>query len=425
MIDIDLIRNAPAKVKKNLKRRGMNEQIEWIEKLQKKDEEWRGLKGMIDQLRAKRNRISKDINEAKKAGKSVKNVIAKAKKIPQEIEKKELKAENIRKEINYHMMRIPNMLHESVPTGKSEDENVELRKNGKTTKFSFELKNHVELCEALDIADFDRSAKIAGHGFYFLKNELVLLEQALIRFALDILHKKGFTLMTTPHMMRKQPYEGVCDYGTFEDVLYKVEDEDEHLIATSEHPLTAQFMDEIIEEEHLPMTLAGVSTCFRKEAGGHGVDEKGLFRVHQFTKVEQVVLCQAGDSEKWHEKLLGAAEEIFKALKLSYRVVTLCSADTGVVAAKTYDLELWMPRTKKYREAVSCSNCTDYQARRLKIRHRTMEGTKLVHTLNSTAIATTRTMVAILENFQQKDGSVKIPKVLWPYMNDVRIIGKK
>ncbi|MBS3138324.1 serine--tRNA ligase [Candidatus Azambacteria bacterium RIFCSPHIGHO2_01_FULL_40_24] len=422
MLDIQLIRETPELVKKNFKKRNQSDKIPLVDELKEKDEEWRQLKSAVDILRSRRNNLSKEINEAKKVGKDVKKIVADARKIPEEIARKEKHVDELRLRIDELMLHLPNMLDESVPDGKSAEDNIEIKKWGKTALPKFQLKTHTELCEALDIADFERSAKIAGRGFYFLKNELVLLEQALIRFTLDILREKGFTLTSVPLMMRREPYSGVCDLTAFQDALYKIENEDLHLIATSEHPMTAQFMDEIIEE--LPILQTTVSPCFRKEAGGHGVDEKGLFRVHQFNKVEQVVICKPEDSKKWHELMLKNAEAVFKSLKLPYRVVVLCSADIGAVASKTYDLEVWMPRTQQYREAVSCSTIKDFQARRLKIRYRTNEGTRFVHTLNSTAVATTRALVAILENYQQKDGSVKIPDVLQKYMG-MKVIRKK
>ena len=304
MIDIDLIRTTPKVVEDTLKKRNLQTKVPLVQQLKKADGAWRTLKSEIDELRAKRNRVSQDINEAKKSGKDVKAVIAKAKKIPEELEKHEKRCDALRPEIDTLLIQIPNILDKDVPTGKSADDNKIVSEWGKIPKFNFELKTHTELCESLDIAEFERSAKISGRGFYFLKNELMLLEQALIRFALDTLHKKNFTLSSVPYMMRKESYSGVTDLATFNDALYKIDNDDQYLIATSEHPLTAQFMDEIIEDAQLPIKRAALSACFRKEAGGHGVDEKGLFRVHQFHKVEQVVLCKQEDSAKWHEDML-------------------------------------------------------------------------------------------------------------------------
>jgi seryl-tRNA synthetase len=421
MIDMDLIRNNPKLVKDNIKKRGMNELLVLVDDIHQNDVRWRKLKAASDKLRASRNTISKEINEAKKAGKSIKSILVKAKKIPVEIDKKEKQSNRLRIDIDAKLMHIPNILDSSVPKGEVDGDNVEIRKWGKIPNFKFELKNHIELCEELDLADFERSSKIAGSGFYFLKNGLVMLEQALIRFVLDILQKKGFTLMTVPLLMRRKPYQGVTDMTSFEEVMYKIEGEDQYLIATSEHPLVGQFMGEVLDGKDLPLQLAGVSSCFRKEAGTHSVDEKGLFRVHQFTKVEQVVVCKPDESMKLQEELISVAEDIFRKLNLPYRIMLLCSGDTGRVMSKTYDLEVWMPRQEQYREAVSCSSATDYQARRLGIKYREAGENKFVHTLNSTAIALSRAIVAILENYQQKDGTVKVPAVLVPYLGGLKV----
>lgn len=424
MLDINLIREKPETVRKDLKKRGDSEKLKWVDEILKKDKKWRDLKQELDRLRGKRNEISLKINKSKKEGKSAKDLIKKAKSLPEKIEKKGAKADELKKEVDYYLMRLPNILHESVPKGKDDSENVEVRKWGKKPKFDFEAKNHVEILESLNLADFDRSGKISGTGFYFLKGDLVLLEQALTRFALEVMRGKEFILIYPPLMMRREPYEGVTDLSDFGTMMYKIDQEDEYLIATSEHPLVSQHMKEIIEEKCLPIKYAGISPCFRKEIGSHGIDEKGIFRTHQFNKVEQVVICNPKESWKIHEELIKNAEEIFKALELPYRIVNICTGDIGTVAAKKYDLEVWLPHQEKYREMVSASNVTDYQARRLNIRFRDKEGMKMVHTLNSTVLALGRVMVAILENFQQKDGSVKIPKVLWPYMNGVKVIKK-
>lgn len=425
MINIDLIRSSPALVIKDLERRRMPELVPAVHELRAKDAKWRTVKSEVEKIRAERNKLSRQVNEAKKAGRDVQALLAEAKEIPSQIEKKERTLARLQEFISRTLLQLPNMLDGTVPLGEVDGGNVEVRTWGRLPKFSFSPRNHIELCESLDLADFERSSKIAGKGFYFLKNELVLLEQALVRFALDTLRKKGFTLTAPPLLLRHAPYQGVTDLAAFQEVMYKIEQQDAYLIATSEHPLVAQFMQEILGEKQLPIRLAGVSSCFRKEAGRHSVDEKGLFRVHQFTKVEQVVVCTPEESGKWHEELLANAEEIFQALGLPYRVMLLCSADTGRVMAKTYDLEVWMPHQQQYREAVSCSTATDYQARRLGIRYRAGSENRLVHTLNSTAVATTRALVAILENGQQKDGSVKVPDVLVPYMGGIEVIEKR
>lgn len=319
-------------------------------------------------------------------------------------------------------MRIPNVTHETVPVGKDDSENVEVRRFGEIKKPDFELLNHGELIEKLDLADFKRAAKVAGSGFYYLKGKLAQLNFALQRYALDFLIQKGWTIVQPPVMMNRASYEGVTSLGDFEDVMYKIEDEDLYLIATSEHPLGAMYMNEVLQKKELPLRLAGVSPCFRREIGSHGVDTKGIFRVHQFDKIEQFVFCTEEESWQIHEEILANAEELFQNLEIPYRVVNVCTGDLGIIASKKYDIEAWSPRQDKFIEVVSCSNCTSYQAVRLNIRYQKDEERTWVHTLNSTAIATSRALVAILENFQNEDGSVTIPKVLRPYMNNAEKI---
>jgi seryl-tRNA synthetase len=325
-------------------------------------------------------------------------------------------------------MRLPNLLHETVPVGKDENDNVQVRKWGTVPKFDFPVKNHIDLSLNLDIIDIERAGKVAGSRFFYLKKEGVFLDMALMSFALEEIVKKGYLPVEPPYLMRRDAYEGVTALSDFEDVLYKIENEDLYLIATSEHPMAAMFKDEVLMEEDLPLKLAGVSACFRKEAGAHGKDTRGIFRTHQFNKIEQFVFCTPEESWKLHEELIHNAEELIQKLGLPYRVVNVCTGDIGTVAAKKYDVEAWMPAQNAYREIISCSNCTDYQARRLNMRFREKEGapTKgFVHTLNSTAIATGRTIVAILENYQQQDGSITIPNVLRKYMDNMDKITTK
>jgi seryl-tRNA synthetase len=296
---------------------------------------------------------------------------------------------------------------------------------GKKPSFDFSPKSHVDLIAELDLVDTERAGVVSGARFYYLKRELVLLDLALIQFAINNLLKKGFVLLETPYMIRRKPYEGVVDLADFEEMIYKIDKEDLYLIATSEHPIASFHMNELLDKNDLPLKYAGLSACFRKEAGSHGKDTKGIFRVHQFNKVEQFVFCKPEESWDLHEELIANAIGLYKKLGLHFRNVNICVGEIGSVAAKKYDLEVWMPAQNTYREIVSCSNCTDYQARRLNIRYRE-EGNKkyYVHTLNSTAIATTRTIVAILENFQQPDGSILIPQVLRPYLGGLRKIEK-
>jgi len=341
------------------------------------------------------------------------------KAIPEMIKKLETQVDDYKKKANTILMKLPNIFHDSVPYGKDENDNVVIRTWGKPPKFDFKPKNHMEIALNLGLIDAERAAKIAGAGFYYLKKELVLLDLAIQRFAIDHLMKKGYTLIEPPFMIKKKPYEGVTDLSDFELVTYKVEGEDLFLIATSEHPMAAMFLDEILNKQDLPVKFVGVSPCFRKEIGTHGKYTKGLYRMHQFNKVEQFIFCLPEQSWKFHEELQKNCEELYQALGLHYRVVNVCTGDIGTIAAKKYDTEVWMA-DGKFREIGSNSNCTDYQARRLNVRFREKEGQApvgFVHTLNNTALATSRTMMAILEQFQQKNGSVIIPRVLRPFIN--------
>ena len=285
------------------------------------------------------------------------------------------------------------------------------------------MKPHGELLQELGLADFEKAAEVSGHGFYYLMGDIARLEMALVNFAVDSLAKKGYTLVEPPLMLRRKPYEGVTDLKDFETMMYKVDGEDLLLIATSEHPIAAMLMNETLDEKKLPIKFAGYSPCFRKELGSHSIDTKGLFRVHHFNKVEQFIFCKPEDSWKFHDELLSNGEELFQQLKIPYRVVNICTGDIGIVAAKKYDIEAWFPRENLYREVISCSNCTSYQATRLNIKYRKGEEKEHVHTLNSTAIATGRAIRAIVENYQQKDGTIKVPTVLQKYMGK-KVIGK-
>jgi len=420
MLDIRFIRANPDAVKADLIKRNDEEKIGWVDDLLAKDVRSRELKVASDHLRKRRNEIGKEINAVKKAGGDISALMAEGTALPQKIKAYDMEQEEIATLIRNYLMRLPNILHESVPVGKDDSENVEIRRNGTPRIFDFEIKNHGQLAADRGWADFERGAKTSGAGFYFLKGNLVLLDLALQRFALDLLISKGFIPITPPYMINRSSYEGVTDLADFEKVMYKIDGSDAYLIATSEHPIGAMYENEIFDEKDLPLRLAGISPCFRREIGAHGLDTKGLFRVHQFHKVEQFVFCRPEDSWRIHEELLANAEEIFRGLGLSYRVVNICTGDIGTVAAKKYDIEAWMPREEAYKEVVSCSNCTTYQAVRLNIKVRDpsdFESKRHVHTLNSTAVATSRVMRAILENYQEKDGSVVIPEILRPYVN--------
>ena len=422
MLDIKFIRDNPGIVRKDIEKRNEKEKLEWLDDLLKSDIEYRKLLQENQSLRQRRNEITEEINKLKKQGREIKEKVQEAKELPNRIKQSDERTEELKNKIEDYLMRLPNILHESVPTGKDANGNVVVKEWGEKPKFGFKLKPHGELLEEHGFANFEKAAEVSGHGFYYLMGDIARLELALINFTIDLLTKKGFVLVEPPLMMRRKPYEGVTDLKDFETMMYKVEDEDLLLIATSEHPIAAMLMNGTFDEKQLPMKFVGYSPCFRKELGSHSIDTRGLFRVHHFNKVEQFIFCKPEDSWKFHEELLKNAEEIFQKLELPYRVVNICTGDIGIVAAKKYDIEAWFPRENLYREVISCSNCTSYQATRLNIKYRKGEEKEFMHTLNSTAIATSRALRAIVENFQQKDGSIKVPAVLQKYMGK-KVIG--
>jgi seryl-tRNA synthetase len=425
MLDIKFIKENSELIKKDLKRRHDDEKVTWVGEVINKFDEWKKLKEDSDKLRHDRNLATREINQLKKDKKDFLGKVKEAKEIADKIDASERDLEELQTRVGFILQRLPNLLHESVPVGKDDTENQEIRKWGKVSEPSFKLKNHGELLEQLGLADFDRASKISGTGFHFLKGDLVKLELALINFVSGFIEKKGFTLIQPPSMMWRKPYESVIELEAFENVMYKVDGEESYMIATSEHPIAAMFKTELLDEKELPIKLCGISTCFRKEIGSHGVDTRGLFRVHQFNKVEQFIFSKPEDSWKIHEELLKNSEEIMQKLKIPYRVVNVCSGDIGAVAAKKYDIEAWFPRQKDYGEVVSCSNCTSYQSVGLNIKYLNSKTDEKehVHTLNSTAVATGRIMVAIAENYQNEDGTITVPDVLIKFMGK-KVIGK-
>ncbi len=424
MLDIRLIRERPEVVKNDLRRRGASEKILWVDELLTYDKEWRNTLTEINALRNKRNRITEEIAQLKKERKDISKKLREAEEVPGKIGELEQKAHDYREKTDYILLRLPNIMHETVPYGKDENDNIEVRRWGKIPIFSFKPRDHIELSLNLDLVDLERAAKVSGARFYYLKNELVPLNYALIRYALDFMTKRNFTLFQTPYAIKRSAVEGATALSDFEDVIYKIEGEDLYLIATSEHALLALHMNEILDGKSLPMRYCGVSPCFRKEAGAHGRDTKGIFRVHQFEKVEQFIFCKPEDSWKEFEGLISNAEDFFKSLEIPYRVVEICSGDLGTVAAKKYDIEAWLPGQNKFREVVSCSHCTSYQAVRSRIRYRDRPNNppSYIYTLNSTLVATERALIVILENNQQEDGSIMIPRVLVPYMGNLEKI---
>mgnify|MGYP000627986653 FL=1 len=414
MLDMKMIRENPENIRKMLKDRAVQFDIDLLLELDKKRRE------MIistDDLRKKKNDMSVKISEAKKTSNEIAPLIQEMQLVSQELAKLEEVQHKTESEYSKLALTIPNVLHKSVPCG-DDSANKEIRKWGTVPQFNFEVKDHIDISENLNLLELERAAKTAGARFYYLMGDLVKLNQSLIQFGLDFLSEKEYTMSQPPYMINRKAMEGAVILDDFEDVIYKIEDQDLYLIGTSEHAMVSMFADEILDGNSLPARYSAISPCFRKEAGAHGKDQKGIFRVHQFEKIEQFVFSKPEDSWNEHENMIAITEEFFQKLEIPHKVVLLSSGDMGKISAKTYDLEVWMAGQNAYREVVSCSNCLDYQSRRLKIRFRdkTNEDTKYIHTLNSTLVATERTMVAILENFQTKDGHVNIPNVLQKYM---------
>ncbi len=424
MLDINYIRKYPEAVRENLKKRNDPKWIQLLDSFLKKDEEWRKLKPECDKLRHERNEVSLRINQAKKEGKPVEELFEMAKEIQKRIAELEEKEKSLSSKVRAILFQIPNLLHESVHFGKSAEEKKVIATYGEPKKLEF-AKPHVELIERHGLADFERAGKISGSRWYFLKGELAILELALARYGIDFMRKKGYSFIIPPYMINRKAYEGVTSLAAFEEMLYKIENEDLYPIATAEHSGTAQFMNEVLSQEELPIKLVAWSPCFRKEAGTHGIEEKGIFRVHQFHKVEQLIICRPEESWHFHEELLNNAVEFWKTLEVPFRAVLLCSADTGIVMSKTYDLEAWFPSKKEYKEVVSCSNACDYQARRLEIKYQHGSERHYVHTLNSTLVAVGRAIAAIIENHQQEDGTIKLPKALHKYLGFKELPAKK
>ena len=417
MLDPKIIRDKPELIKEMLKDRAIDFDLEKMLELNKVRKE---MMQQSDELKQKRNQMSTKIATEKKAGNDASELLQQMSQISTELDDMENQRKTI--EVDYQKLSfsIPNMIHDSVPRGVDGTFNKQVRTWGDIPKFDFEVKDHIDLGLGLDIMDLERASKTAGARFYYLKGGLVKLGQALTAFALDFVSEKNYDLIQPPYMINRQSMEGAVIADDFEEVIYKVQDEDLFLIGTSEHAIASMHYDEILEGSKIPLRYASISPCFRKEAGAHGKDQKGIFRVHQFEKVEQFVFCRPEESWDEHEKMIQNAEEFYQKLEIPYKLMLLSSGDMGKVSAKTYDLEAWMAGQNAYREIVSCSNCLDYQSRRLKIRFRekSNEDTKYIHTLNSTLVAIERTMVAILENNQTKDGLVHVPEVLQKYFGD-------
>ncbi|MBR9701853.1 serine--tRNA ligase [Candidatus Pacearchaeota archaeon] len=427
MIDIKLIRENPELVKENMKKKFQDEKLPLVDKVKKLDEDWRKLKYEEDGLRSERNKISEEINKAKKEKKNVSKLLKKAKEIPGKILKMREKRKKMEGEILELQEKIPNIMSKNVPIGKDDSENVDDRRIGKPRKFDFEVKSHVEIAENLGMADFESSARVAGTGYYYIEGDLALLNVALTNFARDVMVSKGFRYVETPYMLKEEIMNQVTDLHDQENMVYKIENDGTFLIGTSEHSLIGRYAGQEVNEKELPIKQTSYSMCFRKEIGAHGIDEKGLFRTHQFNKIEMIVICNPNvkESEKYYQELQDITVEIFEKMEIPVRVLKICSGDLGDLKYEQIDVEAWSPRRKNYFEVGSCSNLTAAQAKKLKISTRIKGERMIPHTLNNTAIATSRALVAILENNQQKDGTIKIPKVLWKYTGFKELKPKK
>ena len=418
MLDMTMFRENSDVIRADHDRRGIPHGP--IDEVIRLDEEWRGSQYEVDQLRRKRTEAARGIADAKKSGDeaAAKSIMDEVADIGAQIDSLTARSEECLEQRDALRMSIPNILHEEVPVGEDDQKNTLHSLHGEKRDLGFEPRTHNDLIEMNGWVDQARGAKVTGSRFSFMQGDLARLDMALQQYGADFLMGRGYTLVQPPLMMNREAYEGVTDLSDFETVMYGIEPDKYYLIATSEHPLTAMRMDEVIEPSELPIKMVGVSPCFRREVGAHGLSDRGIWRVHQFTKVEQIVICDPDESWEHHEDLLQNAVDLWDSLGLHYRVVNICTGDMGTVAARKYDLEAWLPGADAYKEVVSCSNCTDYQANRLRMRYRTSEGNSAVHTLNSTAIATSRTLVAIMEQCQLEDGRVTIPEALRPYMGD-------
>ena len=418
MIDIKLIRENRELVKENIKKKFQDEKLELVDKVYDLDIKYRDAKTKSDNLLALKNKLSSEIGVLIKGGKKEEVGIAKekisniSKEIPELLDTQEKLQEEIRK----IMLIIPNIIDESVPIGKDDSENVEVKKYGKIIDRNYEVPYHADIINALDGLDKESAGRTSGEGFYYLKGNIARLHSSLLSYARDFMIDKGFTYFVPPFMIRSSVVNGVMSFNEMEEMMYKIEGEDLYLIGTSEHSMMGKFIGQIIKEEEFPLTLTSYSPCFRKEGGAHGIEERGLYRVHQFEKQEMVVLCKMEDGMTWYNNLLNYSIQFFESLDIPFRVLECCSGDLADLKVKSCDVEAWSPRQKKYFEVGSCSIMGDAQTRRLGIRYKSNEGNKFPCSLNNTVIATPRGLIALIENNYNEDGSVNIPKVLVPYM---------
>ncbi len=427
MIDIKLIRENPELVKENIRKKFQDQKLVLVDEVIELDKKSRELTLMCDELRMKRNSISKEIGNLMGQGK--KEEAESKKKEVSEINEKlaahEGEEERLKEDIKSRMMKIPNIMDKSVPIGKDDSENVENERFGEPVVPSYEIPYHADIIESLNGLDKESAGRTSGTGFYFLMGDIARLHEAMIAYARDFMINKGFTYCIPPFMIRSDVVNGVMSFEELEAMMYKIEGEDLYLIGTSEHSMIGKFKGQIIKEDELPIRITGYSPCFRKEVGSHGLEERGLYRVHQFEKQEMIVLCKLEDQMEWYNKMWQYTVEFFRSLDVPVRTLECCSGDLADLKVKSCDVEAWSPRQKKYFEVGSCSTLGDAQARRLGIRAKGEKGNYLVATLNNTVVASPRGLIAVIENNYQEDGSIKIPEVLWPYMGGNKEIKKK
>ncbi len=424
MIDIKLIRENKELVKENIKKKFQDHKLNLVDEVYELDKKYRESKLEGDNLRALKNSKSGEIGSLMREGKKeeAEKIKEEIKDYGNQIEALEQTEENLQKEIKERMMVIPNIIDDTVPVGKDDSENVEIEKFGEPVVPNFEIPYHADILESISGLDKESSGRTSGNGFYYLMGDAARLSSAMLSYARDFMIDKGFTYCIPPFMIRSDVVTGVMSFDEMDAMMYKIEGEDLYLIGTSEHSMIGRFKDQIVKEEELPITLTSYSPCFRKEVGAHGIEERGIYRVHQFEKQEMVVLCKPEEALDWYNKMWSYSVELFRSLDIPVRTLECCSGDLADLKVKSCDIEAWSPRQQKYFEVCSCSTLGDAQARRLSIRTKGENGTYYVHTLNNTVLASTRALIALLENNLQEDGSIKVPKALQPYMGGKEII---
>ena len=424
MIDIKLIRENPELVKENIKKKFQDNKLCLVDEVLALDKENRNVKSYGDELRMNRNSLSSTIGNLMREGKKqeAEDIKIKVNEINLKLIENEKQEVELSEKIKQIMMKIPNILHESVPIGKDDSENVEVQKYGDPFVPEYEIPYHTEIMEKLSGIDLDSARRVAGNGFYYLMGNIARLHSAVISYARDFMIQKGFTYCIPPFMIRSDVVTGVMSFEEMDAMMYKIEGEDLYLIGTSEHSMIGKFKDQLLQKKDLPYTMTSYSPCFRKEKGAHGIEERGVYRIHQFEKQEMIVVCESQDSYTWYDKMWSYTVELFRSLDIPVRTLECCSGDLADLKSKSVDVEAWSPRQKKYFEVGSCSNLTDAQSRRLGIRIKGEKGNYYAHTLNNTVIAPPRMLIAFLENNYNEDGSVRIPEVLRPYMGGQAII---